>query len=64
MKMFEIDYETIDRITLGNLKEQRDTFSVLIKDHLEKGAYMHPDDFIYNKRLVDAMSVLIDYFGG
>jgi hypothetical protein len=57
-----LDYETADRITTLNLTDCRKT----LREQLEKfnsGAYVHPDDVVYNTRLVLAMDVVLSYFG-
>lgn len=59
----EIDYETADRITLITLKDNRKC----VKEELEnygKGAWMHPEDVVYNTKLVEALDVIIHYYGG
>ena len=58
----EIDFETADRITLITLKEQRK----YLKKELaafKKGEYLHPEDVVNNTRLVQAMDLVIKYYG-
>ena len=58
----EIDFETADRITLITLKEQRK----YLKKELaafKKGGYLHPEDVVNNTRLVQAMDLVIKYYG-
>ena len=63
MSGITIDWETADRITCENLIEHRN----MIKEHLEgwmnNGQYMHSDDVVLSKERMDALNVLIKYFG-
>ena len=59
----EIDVETADRITLLTLKEQRGYLKKELKK-FEKGEYLHPEDVVNNTRLVQAMDLIIKYYGG
>lgn len=60
-----IDYETADRITVLNLKDMLERLEKENKDCVEKGAYVHPEDFHKNETvLIPALKVLIKYFGG
>jgi hypothetical protein len=67
--MFELDFETADRITRLTLTNQRD----LLKDDLcklystmdsEDPYWMHPDDVDTNHKLIKQMNSILDYFGG
>jgi hypothetical protein len=70
MKKLEISFEVADEITKATLIDARNT----IKSDLEKwnaelslntrSVYMHPDDIVYNLKLILALDVVIDYFGG
>ena len=59
----EIDFETADRITLITLKEQRGYLKKELK-RFEKGEWLHPEDVVNNTRLVQAMDLVIKYYGG
>jgi hypothetical protein len=62
-RKLEIDSETADRITVISLKEQR----VYLKKELKrfkKGEYLHPEDVVNNTRLVQALDLVIKYYGG
>ena len=59
----EIDFDTADRITLLTLKEQRKYLKKELAD-FKKGGYLHPDDVVNNTRLVQAMDMVIKYYGG
>ena len=59
-----IDYETADRITLATLIEQRKYLKKEMKEHLEMGAWMHPDDVENNTKMIKHLAKVIEYFGG
>jgi hypothetical protein len=62
-RKLEIDSETADRITVISLKEQR----VYLKKELKrfkKGEYLHSEDVVLNTRLVQALDLVIKYYGG
>ena len=64
MKKFKIDYEVAEKITLASLKDHRKMLKKMNKDHLENGAWMHPEDLVQNAKLIDAMGEIIKYYGG
>jgi hypothetical protein len=59
----EIDFDTADRITVITLKEQRKYLKKELSN-FKKGEYLHPDDVVNNTRLVQAMDMVIKYYGG
>jgi hypothetical protein len=59
----EIDCETADRITLLALKDHRKYLKKELKRH-RKGEWLHPEDVVYNTQLLEALDVIIDYYGG
>ena len=59
----EIDSETADRITLLTLKEQRKYLKKELA-RFKKGEYLHPEDVVNNTRMVQAMDLIIKYYGG
>ena len=59
----EIDVETADRITVISLKEQRQYLKKELAK-FKKGEYLHPEDVVGNTRLIQAMDLLIAYYGG
>jgi hypothetical protein len=61
---FELDYDLVDAITLKALKNHRKMLKRQLKDHLENGSWMHPEDVVNNAKFIDAMDVIIDYYGG
>jgi hypothetical protein len=72
MKNLEIPFEVADGITRVNLIESRN----YLKSELEQwhenprdennptGYWMHPDDIVKNSKLIRAMDLIIDYYGG
>lgn len=63
MNGIELDCETVDRITLIGLKEQRKYLTKELKRHA-KGEYLHPEDVVGNQALIAHMDALIKYYGG
>ena len=63
MNKLEIDYETADRITVTNLKDQLNYIKEELRAHIEEGQYLHPDDVMKNHQLVYCLEKLIPYFG-
>lgn len=63
LKGMTIDWETADRITVLNLKEYRQR----LQDHLDGGAngsmWLHPDDEVHNRAMIQALSFVIKDFG-
>ena len=62
-RKFEIDIETADRITLLALKDNREYLKKELKRH-RKGEWIHPEDVVYNTQLLEALKIVIDYYGG
>ena len=61
----EIDYETADRITLACMKDQLRYLKEEVREHVEEGKYLHPEDYHNSMtKLIPALEVLIAYFGG
>lgn len=63
MNKLEIDYETADRITVTNLKDQLNYIKEELRAHIEEGQYLHPDDVMKNHQLIYCLKHLIKYFG-
>ena len=59
----EIDVDTADRIAVLVLKEHRKYLKKELAD-FKKGNYLHPEDVVNNTRLVQALDLVIDYYGG
>lgn len=64
MKGLELDWETADRITLLNLKDQLNYLTEELRAHKE-GQWMHPEDVLRSERdLIPALKLLIAHYGG
>lgn len=61
-RKIELDGEAADRITVLNLKEYRAYLKKELKQY-KKGEYLHPDDVAGNIKLIEAMTLIIKYFG-
>ena len=61
-KKIELDGETADRITLLNLKECRSYLKKELKQ-FKKGDYLHPEDVAGNIKMIEALTLIIKYFG-
>jgi hypothetical protein len=60
-----IPYEVSDGITLATLQDHLDYLEEELKDHLENGKWMHPEDVIKSRgEYIPALKVLIKFFGG
>lgn len=58
-----LDFETADRIALLSLKDQRKYLKKELSAY-KKGEYLHPDDVVGNQKLIEAMDLIIKYYGG
>lgn len=63
MKKIKLDSETADGITVANLKNYRKYLKKELKDHEEKGTYLHDDDVCNNTRVITALTLVIKQFG-
>ena len=61
-RKIELDGEAADRITICNLKEYRAYLKKELRQY-KKGEYLHPDDVAGNIKLIEAMTLIIKYFG-
>ncbi len=59
----ELDFETAGRITVLCLKEQRQYLKKELTAY-KKGEYLHPEDVVGNQKLIEAMDLIIKYYGG
>lgn len=63
MAKLEIDIETAERLALISLKDHQKYIKKELKD-FKKGSYLHPEDVVYNTRLLEALDTVIKYYGG
>jgi len=59
----EIDKEAADRITLINLKDYRKYLKKELADH-KKGSWLHPEDVDNHARVIKALDLIINHYGG
>ena len=61
-KKIELDGEAADRITVLNLKDCRSYLKKELRQY-KKGEYLHPEDVAGNIKMVEALNLVIKYFG-
>ena len=65
MSGLTIPYEVADGITLAILQDHLGLLTKEVKDHVESGSYMHPEDYHNSMtKLIPSLQILIEYFGG
>jgi hypothetical protein len=57
----QIDYETVDRITVCGLKDYKDSLETQLKNHAE-GSWMHADDVIHSQKMILALEFVLKDF--
>lgn len=63
-KGLTIDFETADRITVLSLKDHLNYLKQEVKDHVENGNWMHPEDFEQSvTKLIPALETVLKYYG-
>lgn len=63
-KGLEIPFEVADKITLSSLQDQYTYLKEETRLHLEEGQWLHPEDLGKNVQLINALELLIPYYGG
>jgi hypothetical protein len=63
IKGLEIDYETADRIALLTMQDQLKYLRKELEDFKE-GKWLHPEDVVNNAKIIEALELLIPYYGG
>lgn len=61
-KQITLDGEAADRITVLNLKECRSYLQKELRQ-FKKGEYLHPEDVAGNIKTIEALTLVIKYFG-
>ena len=65
MTGLQLDWETADRITVLAMKDQLGYLKEELRLHQEEGQYLHPEDAYKSAfKLIPALELLIDYYGG
>ena len=59
-----LSYEAADCIALAVLQDHYKMILEEIDKHTNKGRWMHPEDVVHNAKLIDALKLLILYYGG
>lgn len=65
MSGLTIPHEVAEGITLASLQDHLQMLKTEVKNHLENGSYLHPEDYensVY--KLIPALEALIPYYGG
>lgn len=63
-KGLTLDFETADRITVLSLRDHLNYLKQEVKDHVENGSWMHPEDFEQSvTKLIPALETILKYFG-
>lgn len=62
-KGLEIPFAVADGITLACLKDQHQYLKEETRAHLEEGKWLHPNDLGINIKLINALELLINYYG-
>lgn len=64
-RKLEISFEVADGITLANLQEARRYHKSELKKKKKDPTYwIHPEDQVLYVKYIDALDILIDYYGG
>jgi hypothetical protein len=64
IKGIELPYKVADAITLATLKETKKNIESLLKAHINKGEYMHEEDYTNHLQCLHSIIILIKYYGG
>ena len=59
----EINFEVADRVTLLNLINTRDYLQSELSS-VEDSKWLHHDDVVKNKKLIEMFDEIIKYYGG
>lgn len=63
-RKLEIDMDTAERIALVSLQDHYDYLNEELRNHIENGSWMHPDDVKNNHHLIYCLEHVIKYYGG
>jgi hypothetical protein len=64
-KGLEIPFDVADGIVIASLTEHIGYLKDEIQLHVEDGKYLHPEDYHnFMVKLIPAMELLINYYGG
>lgn len=57
----QLDYETVDRITVCGLEDYRDSLQKQLDNHRD-GGWMHADDVAHNQKMIEAIDFVLQDF--
>ncbi len=58
-----LDWLTADRITVCALQDAKQTLRNDLLNYKENNFWMHADDVLYNEAIIEAIDVLLRYYG-
>lgn len=61
--IFEIDWETADRIAIDSMIEHRNLLKEQLKKHKKKKC-LHDEDVAFNTIMIEHFNKVIEYYGG
>ena len=61
---FVIPIEAADQITLANLQQAREYHKSELKKHSKGGYWIHEEDVAHFHAYIQALDILIPYYGG
>lgn len=65
MEGLKLPWEVADGIALAVMQDHLEMIEDDVKRHVEKGTWMHPEDYHVNvTEYIPALKTLIKYFGG
>jgi hypothetical protein len=65
MREFKLPYEVVEGIALASLQDHLEMLKTEVRNHLQRGDYLHPEDFENSVfKLIPSFEVLIRYYGG
>ncbi len=57
----QLDYETVDRITVCGLQDYRDSLTQQLDNHRE-GSWMHAEDVEHSQKMIEALDFVLKDF--
>jgi predicted metal-dependent hydrolase len=60
----QIPYEVTDEIVVKTMQESREMIKEQLQEFYEKTSWLHPDDVRYSYEVLNALEVLLEYYGG
>lgn len=60
----QIPYEVTDEIVVKTMQESREMIKEQLQEFYEKASWLHQDDVRYSYEVLNALEVLLEYYGG